>query len=1461
MTSDARTRQQLPEPAADTRPPLARGANWAVALVAAVLLAASLGAYLYHRGQLADIAAEHLRLVLTGPARLHTHAAAEYNVTTTAVTGTPVPAQVEFTLDAPDGQRLWGHQEKADERGHLRVTIPAGLQVPDHARLEVLAVYRDKLQRIDTRLAVQPARYVTRATVDRSLYQPGETVYYRSLTLSRFGLAAEREVPIHFEILDTNGDVVPESQSEGLSDHGVGNGVFRLADDLPGGRYTLLARSLDRSFPDEKRTFFVRRYQLPRLKKQLTFIVPQKNSAAGPTDGSTEGKETPSTQGGAVVPSTGSRESYTAGDKVTARFVAQHTASGPAAGVQLRILATLDGEKIFEQAAQTDDAGAAQIEFSLPEKIDRGDGELVAVADDGGAQETLSKRIPINLGKVEVTFYPEGGDLVADLENRVYFAARSPRGAPVSIKGFLVDGSGADVAVVETAHNGMGSFSFTPLPAERYSLRITNPAGMKDQPNLPQVSTDQKQKVVLTTGTGVFGAGEPLEFNIRALQADLPLLVAASCRGVPVGQQTLITTLKHNGANPVAIPLSEQVGGVIRLTVYDYGAAPPRPVAERLVYRRMPRWLSVRAAAADRSYSPGEKVEVLLRTSNEKGQPVPAALGAAVVDDALLNLAGDRTSALSADFLLTSEIERPEDLERADFYLSDSSPARAALDLLLGTQGWRRFVEKTLRELQREGSQSGPIARLVATDAEPGPPVMFDNLREIRDNYKQSLAAYRADRTRALNTLTTVSFFGGLGLVLLVAMLGVLKIVSGIHLWLSAVGTTICCVIIGTILMDPDRLRSSPDLAVAFAPFHPAQQGPGGATAGVKHSAGDASAENQKQAAKEESKTAPPGAPREETQGARRPAGAVAQPAPAAPAAQPAAALDAAGAAAMPQAEEAAERAVAQRAVEEQQRAAKQPKPPAKKVRPTGPQGPPVAAGHPPAKPAEKSAKAAELDRFTVRQYAHQHLAGPPGVRSDFAETLFWHPLLLAGADGRAGISFELSDSVGTFRVLVDAHADGRIGSGGCKVISRLPLSLDARVPLEATAGDRIELPVTVVNDTQTQLPVELRLRHGELIQLDGPPRRKLDLSPAERRREYFVLDVVGEQGACELTVHAAAGQLADAVRRLLYVVPPGFATHISRSGQLEGRKELAVELPEFCIPGSLEVLLRVFSSGPPDTPGRPQTMLDEPHGYFDPAATPDHPTVIPANYVEAYGAAMVPRQGHVVRERNGWADGQPQPPNPRDPPLLGTRNRKSIAAGKLILQRDGRMIGEYPFGPGRQETISIDNLEASVQPGENQLTLLLTGEAKMAYALDVSCSARKPLSDQNCPLRLSTQLASEQVQVGEPVALTAELVNPTDQDQPGAVAVLGLPAGLEPRPDQLEELNRTGTIDCYEIRPREVLCSWRRLPPKHQVQVKLDLVATVPGRFTGPASRTYLSANPEQKQWTDPVEVEVTRE
>ena len=88
--------------------------------------------------------------------------------------------------------------------------------------------------------------------------------------------------------------------------------------------------------------------------------------------------------------------------------------------------------------------------------------------------------------------------------------------------------------------------------------------------------------------------------------------------------------------------------------------------------------------------------------------------------------------------------------------------------------------------------------------------------------------------------------------------------------------------------------------------------------------------------------------------------------------------------------------------------------------------------------------------RFPVRQYAQVHTADPEGARRDFTETLYWNPLLLADANGRAELTFDVSDAVTAFRVTADAHdGGGRIGSGKAEIISRIPFHLEPKLPLE----------------------------------------------------------------------------------------------------------------------------------------------------------------------------------------------------------------------------------------------------------------------------------------------------------------------------------------------------------------------------------------------------------------------------
>jgi hypothetical protein len=88
--------------------------------------------------------------------------------------------------------------------------------------------------------------------------------------------------------------------------------------------------------------------------------------------------------------------------------------------------------------------------------------------------------------------------------------------------------------------------------------------------------------------------------------------------------------------------------------------------------------------------------------------------------------------------------------------------------------------------------------------------------------------------------------------------------------------------------------------------------------------------------------------------------------------------------------------------------------------------------------------EAAKTEHFIVRQYAHQH-AAESGTGGDSAESLFWNPLLIASADGKVPVSFDLPDSITNFRLQADANGAARLGSLRLEISTQIPLKTETK--------------------------------------------------------------------------------------------------------------------------------------------------------------------------------------------------------------------------------------------------------------------------------------------------------------------------------------------------------------------------------------------------------------------------------
>jgi hypothetical protein len=257
---------------------------------------------------------------------------------------------------------------------------------------------------------------------------------------------------------------------------------------------------------------------------------------------------------------------------------------------------------------------------------------------------------------------------------------------------------------------------------------------------------------------------------------------------------------------------------------------------------------------------------------------------------------------------------------------------------------------------------------------------------------------------------------------------------------------------------------------------------------------------------------------------------------------------------------------------------------------------------------------------FVVREYAHKHEPVKAGeMRSDFAETLYWNPVLVLPG-GKGEVSFGLSDSVTGYQVAVMGHTlDGRIGADTATLEARLPLSIDPKIPVEVGSADRLDIPVSLANNTSEAREIDLQVSATGLTLRDGGKSEERVSVPADgraRRVLHFRPDVVEGQATLELQAEAKPFA-ADSIRRTFPVVPDGFPLVVSKSDVLEKVSQQEFVLPETWVKGTLQLKAEVYPSTLADLQKGLEALLREPGGCFEQTSSSNYPNLLILDYLK----------------------------------------------------------------------------------------------------------------------------------------------------------------------------------------------------------------------------------------------------
>ncbi|MEN7549926.1 TonB family protein [Rapidithrix thailandica] len=488
---------------------------------------------------------------------------------------------------------------------------------------------------------------------DKPFYKPGDDLWFKAYLRNGSNLqASQTSEIIYVELINPKGTI--EKELRLVAQNGWTKGDFHLDESSPGGMYKVKAYTQwMKNFGEDlffEKDLQVQALVLPKLRMKLDF----------------------------------ERKAYGPGDQVVATLDLATLSNQALAKHKFNYTAQLQGGEFNKGKGQTDANGKALVTFDLPEKLETNNGLLNITIDYEGSIESISRSIPIVLNAISLQFFPEGGDLLSEVESNVAFKALNEFGKPADVEGVVLNKDGEEVAVFSSFHQGMGAFTLTPEEGMSYSVQLTKPEGVAKKYTLPEV-LPKGYRLSLESQT----SGE-LNVNVHApLKASLTLILQ---QGGTVYFKEEISA--KEGENSFEIPTANVPAGVAQLTLFDR-----KQIArcERLVFVSPEKQLQVEISTDKEKYLPREKVEMTIRTKDEAGLPVPANLSLAVVDDKLISFADDKQDNILSYLLLSSEVKG--NIEEPGFYFKKDEPkAQEALNYLLMTQGYRRFTWKEVLE-------------------------------------------------------------------------------------------------------------------------------------------------------------------------------------------------------------------------------------------------------------------------------------------------------------------------------------------------------------------------------------------------------------------------------------------------------------------------------------------------------------------------------------------------------------------------------------------------------------------------------------------------------------------------------------------------------------------------------------------------------------------------------------------
>ena len=350
--------------------------------------------------------------------------------------------------------------------------------------------------------------------------------------------------------------------------------------------------------------------------------------------------------------------------------------------------------------------GIAWGDFALPDSLPKGNYRVRAwtrwICNDPGSffekeipigslqdnkiPESNTARIKTVKAKADLQFFPEGGELVTGIENKVAFKAIGINGLGINLKGVISDNTGKQITTFASARLGMGYFELLPEEGKSYKAELTYADGNKDNVMLPQakdkgiilsVNNDSLQKttVSIRANQGYFNENKGKDYTLLIYSGGIANTV--SCK---------------LDSNVIMLDLIKRklFTGVTRITLFSPAN---EPVCERLIFIQNYDQLSLNLNTDKESYHTRDKISIKLKAKTRADSVTAGHFSVSVIDEGKVPVDENDEITILSSLLLTSDLKGY--IEQPNYYFNNITDEKLKeVDLVMLTHGYRRFAWK-----------------------------------------------------------------------------------------------------------------------------------------------------------------------------------------------------------------------------------------------------------------------------------------------------------------------------------------------------------------------------------------------------------------------------------------------------------------------------------------------------------------------------------------------------------------------------------------------------------------------------------------------------------------------------------------------------------------------------------------------------------------------------------------------